>query len=161
MAKVEKLDKLTRNPDKLEYPVTLSAPAVEGMWYLCKASKLRHISERKKAGKLVRALKACGAMVPAAENDEFNYRFKGGTCPLTEQLVKFLEELEERLHKSQDGFASQYAESVDVMWDAIEPVRDRAKFEKKQEGVDLSEMEKEEEEAGKDPSDALKMEKDK
>jgi len=47
------------------------------------------------------------------------------------------------------------------MWDAIEPVRDRAKFEKKQEGVDLSEMEKEEEEAGKDPSDALKMEKDK
>jgi len=155
-----KVDKLSRNPDKLEYPVVLSAPAVEGMWYLCKASKLRHVSERKKAGRIVRTLKECEAMVPAAENDEFNYRFKGGTCPLTENLVKFLEELEERLHKSQEGFAAQYAESVDAMWRAIEPVRDRAKFEKKEAGVDLAELDKKDEEAGKDPRDELKGEKE-
>lgn len=161
MAKVDKLDKLARNPDKLEYPVVISAMGVEGMWYLCKASKLRHVSERKKAGRIVRTLKECGAMVPAAENDEFNYRFKGGTVPMTENLVKFLEDLEERLHKSQEGFASQYAESVDVMWTAIEPVRDRVKFEKKEEGVDLDELDKKAEESEKDPSDELQVEKDK
>lgn len=151
---------MAKNPDKLEYPVELSAMSVEGMWYLCKAAKLRHQTERKNAGKIVRALKAARAMVPSAENDEFNYRFKGGVVMLTEKYVKFLEEMEERLHKSQEGFAAQYAESVDTMWDQIEPVRDRTKFEKKQEakaaGEDVDEGEDDTEEKGTERKDELK-----
>jgi len=124
---------MAKNPDKAdEYAVPLSAQGVEGVWYLCKAARLRHQSERKSSGRIVRGLKVCGAMVPAAEGDEFNFRYRGGfTVMFSENAVKFLEDMEERLHKSQEGFAAQYAESVDVMWEAIDEVRDRVKFEQR------------------------------
>lgn len=114
----------------ITYEIKLTPQGTEGMWMLVKNNKLKHKSERSKAAKIAKAMKA-GAMEAVDAENPFNFRFTGGKITLSDELVKFLDELEERLHTSQEKFPAQYAESVEEMWDAIDEAKEAASKETK------------------------------